>query len=299
MATRSILVAAVFGLVSSLAVALTGDLSARTISKVQPVKFAAMEALYEGRTEAPLTAISILSAGEEKLGEKKIYDHKLQIEMPNLLSMMTTGDKGGYVPGLKDLIYGNAERGILSVEEMMERGKYARQVLTDYRMAKELGDSASVAALGARFSDSEFTGNYFRYFGYSFFEHPWQVIPSVPVTYYSFRVMVGLGFLFIVLFILALFFHRTKALERHRWFLWLSLCAIPLAYLASELGWIVTEMGRQPWIIQNLMPVGVAVSNISTGAVQTTFWLFAVLFTALLIAEVSIMTRQIKNGPKH
>jgi len=299
MATRSILVAAVFGLVSSLAVALTGDMSARTISKVQPVKFAAMEALYEGRTEAPLTAISILSAGEEKLGEKNIYDHKLQIEVPNLLSMMTTGDKGGYVPGLKDLIYGNAERGILSVEEMMERGKYARQVLTDYRMAKELGDSASVAALGARFSDSEFTGNYFRYFGYSFFDHPWQVIPSVPVTYYSFRVMVGLGFLFIVLFILALFFHRTKALERHRWFLWLSLCAIPLAYLASELGWIVTEMGRQPWIIQNLMPVGVAVSNISTGAVQTTFWLFAVLFTALLIAEVSIMTRQIKNGPKH
>ncbi len=141
--------------------------------------------------------------------------------------------------------------------------------------------------------------NYFRYFGYSFFEHPWQVIPSVPVTFYSFRVMVGLGFLFIVLFILAIFFHRTKALERHRWFLWLSLCAIPLAYLASELGWIVTEMGRQPWIIQNLMPVGVAVSNISTGAVQTTFWLFAVLFTALLIAEVSIMTRQIKNGPKH
>jgi cytochrome d ubiquinol oxidase subunit I len=58
-------------------------------------------------------------------------------------------------------------------------------------------------------------------------------------------------------------------------------------------------MGRQPWIIQNLMPVSVAVSNISTGAVQTTFILFAVLFTALLIAEVSIMSRQIKNGPKH
>ncbi len=158
------MVAAVFGLVSSLAVALTGDMSARTISKVQPVKFAAMEALYEGRTEAPLTAISILSAGEEKLGEKNIYDHKLQIEVPNLLSMMTTGDKGGYVPGLKDLINGNAERGILSVEEMIERGKYARQVLTDYRMAKELGDSASVAALGARFSDSEFTDELLQVF---------------------------------------------------------------------------------------------------------------------------------------
>jgi cytochrome d ubiquinol oxidase subunit I len=111
--------------------------------------------------------------------------------------------------------------------------------------------------------------------------------------------MVGLGFFFILLFALALFFHRRKTLERHRWFLWISLISIPLAYLASELGWIVTEMGRQPWIIQNLMPVNVGASNISAGAVQTTFFLFVVLFTVLLIAEISIMVRQIKNGPKH
>ncbi|HZM13947.1 MAG TPA: cytochrome ubiquinol oxidase subunit I, partial [Bacteroidales bacterium] len=140
---------------------------------------------------------------------------------------------------------------------------------------------------------------YFRYFGYSYFDHPWQVIPSVPVIFYSFRIMVGLGFFFILLFILAISFQRQQTLERNRWFLWISLISVPLAYLASELGWIVTEMGRQPWIIQNLMPVNIAVSNISTGAVQTTFSLFAILFTALLIAEVSIMVRQIKNGPKH
>ncbi|MCK7539138.1 MAG: cytochrome ubiquinol oxidase subunit I [Marinilabiliales bacterium] len=111
----------------------------------------------------------------------------------------------------------------------------------------------------------DFTDNYFRYFGYSYFEHPWQVIPSVPVTFYSFRIMVGLGFFFILLFILAIFFHRAETLEQNRWFLWIALFSIPLAYLASELGWIVTEMGRQPWIIQNLMPVSVAVSNISAG----------------------------------
>ncbi len=154
---------------------------------------------------------------------------------------------------------------------MMERGRYARQVLIDYKMAKEIGDEASTAALGARFSEQDFIDNYFRYFGYSYFDHPWQVIPSVPVIFYSFRIMVGLGFFFILLFILAISFHRRGTLENNRWFLWLSLFSIPLAYLASELGWIVTEMGRQPWIIQNLMPVNVAVSNISTGAVQTTF----------------------------
>ena len=181
----------------------------------------------------------------------------------------------------------------------MERGTYARQVLTDYKMAKELGDKESMAELAAKFEDKDFIDNYFKYFGYSYFEHPWQVIPSVPVTFYAFRVMVGLGFFFILLFVLALWFHKRKTLEKNRWFLWLALISIPLAYLASELGWIVTEMGRQPWIIQNLMPVHVAVSNISAGAVQTTFWLFAVLFTALLIAEISIMVRQIRTGPKH
>jgi cytochrome d ubiquinol oxidase subunit I len=72
-----------------------------------------------------------------------------------------------------------------------------------------------------------------------------------------------------------------------------------LPYLASELGWILTEMGRQPWIIQDLMPVNIAVSHLTAGAVQTTFWLFAFLFTGLLIAEASIMIRQIKTGPKH
>ena len=111
--------------------------------------------------------------------------------------------------------------------------------------------------------------------------------------------MVGLGFLFIALFAIALFLYSREQLERRRWFLWLAFFCIPLAYLASELGCVVTEMGRQPWIIQNLMPVHVAVSNISTGSVQVTFFLFAVLFTALLTAEISIMIRQIKNGPKH
>ena len=105
---------------------------------------------------------------------------------------------------------------------MMERGRYARQVLIDYKMAKEMGDEASMAVpLAAKFRDQDFTDNYFKYFGYSYFDHPWQVIPSVPVTFYSFRIMVGLGFLFILLFILAIAFHSRETLEKNRWFLWL------------------------------------------------------------------------------
>jgi cytochrome d ubiquinol oxidase subunit I len=77
------------------------------------------------------------------------------------------------------------------------------------------------------------------------------------------------------------------------------LFSIPLPYIASELGWLLTELGRQPWIIQDLMTVNKAVSQISTGSVITTFILFAVLFTALFISEVSIMVKQIKKGPNH
>jgi cytochrome d ubiquinol oxidase subunit I len=299
LARKSILIAGIFGLVSSLALALTGDSSARTVAHVQPVKFAAMEALYEGKSEAGLTVIGALTESGEKIGEKKVHDVKMKIAVPKLLSIMTTGKGDGYVPGIKDIVNGNPEKGILSVSEMMERGKYARQVLTDYKMAKEMDDDATLETLSEKFRDQDFINNYFRYFGYSYFDYPWQVIPSVPVVFYSFRVMVGLGFFFILLFALALLLLYRKSLERNHWFLWLSVISIPLAYLASELGWIVTEMGRQPWIIQDLMPVNVAVSNISTGAVQTTFWLFAILFTSLLVAEVSIMVRQIKTGPKH
>ncbi len=73
--------------------------------------------------------------------------------------------------------------------------------------------------------------------------------------------------------------------------------SVPLAYLASEAGWVVTEMGRQPWAIQNLMPVSVAISSMSIASVKTTFFVLLALFTALLAAELSIMFKQISIGP--
>jgi cytochrome d ubiquinol oxidase subunit I len=111
--------------------------------------------------------------------------------------------------------------------------------------------------------------------------------------------MVILGFYFIMLFALAIHLLFKGTISKNKWFLWLALLSMPLPYLASELGWILTEMGRQPWIIQDLMTVSKGVSKIATGSVITTFILFAVMFTGLLISEVSIMVRQIKTGPKH
>ena len=77
---------------------------------------------------------------------------------------------------------------------------------------------------------------------------------------------------------------------------YLAIFCVPLAYIASECGWIVAEVGRQPWVVQNLMTTNVAVTRIPSGWVVTTFWMYAILFTLLLIAEIGIMFAQIRKG---
>ena len=91
---------------------------------------------------------------------------------------------------------------------------------------------------------------------------------------------------------------KKNNIENKRWFFIAAIISIPLAYLASQFGWLVTEVGRQPWVIQDLMPSITAVSNINVGSVKVTFVLFAITFTVLLIAEIKIMIKQIKIGPK-
>jgi len=299
LAKRSILIASVFGLFSSLMVAFTGDTSARTLSELQPVKFAAFEALNEGKQDAGLVAFGVLKNSEDNIGSRKLNEFVFRIEIPGFLSVMSGGDRNVFVPGIKDLINGNEERQILSVTEKMDRGRYAKKVLTDYKLAKSQNNKEQAEALMNIFGNRDFIDNYFRYFGYGFLRSPEDAIPNIPVAFYTFHLMVMLGFLFIAVFVVSLFLVLKGTLTKYRWFLWISVAMIPLAYIASESGWILAEMGRQPWIIQDLMPVSAAVSQISPGSVMTTFILFSVLFTALLAAEISIMTRQIKTGLKH
>ena len=172
-------------------------------------------------------------------------------------------------------------------------------MLIEYKAARKNNDTQKAESIAALFTDKKFNEEYFRYFGYASLNKPEDVIPGVKMAFYTFHVMVMLGFLFILIFFLTLVFLFRGTLQKNRWFLWVALFSILLPYVAGELGWVLAEMGRQPWIIQDLMPVTTAVTQVSTGSVITTFILFAVLFTVLLIAEVSIMIRQIKIGPKH
>lgn len=298
LAKRSILIAGIFGLISSIMLIYTGDGSTKQIVHVQPMKFAALEGLYNGQEGAGLVAIGIMSSAPEDTNSRNVKDFAFRIEIPNFLSYMAYGHFDAFVPGINDLVDGNPQRGIMSVAEKMDRGKFARESLAQLKDARDKGDTVSYNLLKARFSDEDFKTNYFRYFGYSFLNNPDSSIPNVPIAFYSFHIMVGLGFFFLLLLSLVLFYLYRNKLDRKKFLLRLSIFSIPLTYLASQSGWVLAELGRQPWVIQDLLPTMAAVSHINTTSVQVTFFLFAILFTALLIAELSIMFKQIKIGPK-
>ena len=297
MARKSILIGAIFGLVSSLALIMTGDGSARQVAEVQPMKFAAMEGLYNGQRGAGLVAVGFMTSSETDPDNENIKDFAMKIEIPNFLSYMAFLDWNAFVPGINDLINGNEKEGVMSAHEKIERGKYAIEKLSAFKEAKKKGDEVSAAELRNMLANEHFQKNYFKYLGYGYIQDTDFLIPNVAVSFYSFHIMVILGFMFIGIFILAIWWLLRGKLEKKRWFLWITLFSIPLAYIASQAGWMVAEFGRQPWVVQDLMPTTTAVSNISSTSVQITFWLFAVIFTSLLIAEIGIMIKQIKIGP--
>ena len=298
LAKRSILIASVFGIVSSIYLVFTGDGSTRLIVRTQPMKFAAIEGLYKGQEGASLIALGLMTRSPADPNEVNIKDFHFTIEIPNLLSYMAYGRWDAYVPGIDDLTLGNAQRNIMSVEEKIRRGTIAVEDLRNLKKAKEIDDKTNFEVYKAKFYDETYRNEYFKYFGYGYISDPESVIPNVPLTFYSFHIMVILGLYFILFFILSIFFLFRNVLEKKRWFLILALFTLPLPYIAGEAGWIVAEVGRQPWAIQDLMTTFTAVSNIDKNSVVITFWLFAIVFTVLAIAEVRIMIKQIKIGPK-
>lgn len=173
--------------------------------------------------------------------------------------------------------------------------------LARFQNAKRTGDSALLKEIAVKFDPATakgkvFLSNYFKYFGYGYLSSPKDIIPNVTLLFYAFRIMVGLGFFFILLFTVVLYLQRRSALASKKWLLYIMLWSVPLAYLASLTGWVVTEAGRQPWTVQDLLPTVAAASQNNSVSVIVTFFVFAVLFTVLLIAEISIMTKQIRLG---
>ncbi|MDR3269189.1 MAG: cytochrome ubiquinol oxidase subunit I [Tannerella sp.] len=293
-ALSSIKVAAVFGLVASLLTLWTGDSSAYLVAQKQPMKLAAMEGLYEGGKGVGLVGIGLLNPTKQSYNDDT-NPFLFKIELPGLLSYLAERDLKGYVPGIKNLIDGYqtpSGETTLSAQEKMARGQVAIKALANYRAAKKNGDEAvaleQLALLNANF----------EYFGYGYIKHPSELIPSVGLTFYAFRVMVILGGFFILLFIIVSWLSYKNRYEDKHWLQKAAFWSIPLAYIASQAGWVVAEVGRQPWAIQDILPVSAAISKLNTSSVQVTFFVFLVLFTVLLIAEIGIMVKTIRKGPQ-
>ena len=321
LAVESIKIAAIVGLIASVGAAMTGHKSAQTVGEVQPMKLAAMEALYNGGTDQGLTAIAWVNpfCQPDYANEQEA---PLKVEMPYGLSIMATNDPHGYVPGINDILNGYTRPDgtkELSVDEKIQRGKVAIAALSTYREGIKNGTPEEVLREYVAMMDSNM-----KYFGYGYLNDKSEAVPFIPINFWAFRIMVGLGCVFILYFallaimafripllsvitrrLLAAFFiiPETEA-DGHditrlpAWHYWLPIALVPLAYIASESGWLVAEFGRQPWTIQDMLPTWAAVSDLDGGSVALTFFLFLILFTTMLAVEISILLKQIKKGPE-
>jgi cytochrome d ubiquinol oxidase subunit I len=237
--------------------------------------------------------------------------------------MMRTNTLDGYVPGINDLLNGyERDDGTVepSAEEKIARGKLAIQALADYRKAKSEGADEEIIN-----SQLSIINSNMPYFGYGYVKDKADLIPPVWINFWAFRAMVGLGCLFILFFgvVLILIFDipmvslivrrllsalgllderaadgTAPADAMPAWLCWAAVLMVPLAYIASESGWLVAEFGRQPWTIQDMLPTWAAVSDLSAGSVALTFFLFLILFTTMLAVEINILLKQIKKGPE-
>ena len=275
-ALSSIRVSAIVGIIGTILTIFTGDGSGVHAAKYQPMKLAAAEGLEDGGPRAPFSIVP-------------------GIEIPGMLSILATHDIDSYVPGINDLLYGYTDdKGVehLSAEAKMYKGKTALKAFRAYRKLKDTHPEAAAKV-------KEVLDENMEYFGYGYIQKAEDLVPNVPLIYWSFRVMVGLGSFLLLLMFVVLFFSIKGKIQNMRWLQWIALLSVPLVYLAGQAGWVVAEAGRQPWAIEGLLPVNAAVSSLSTGAVQTTFFIFVAVFTLFLAIELRILFKAIKKGPEH
>jgi len=299
LALRSSKLAALVGLAGISIVFYTGDGSAKQVAHKQPMKLAAMEGVYDGKKGQELIVFGILNPDKKSYADTT-ETFLFKIKIPRLLSYLATGSTEGYIPGINNIIDGGYKAEdpftgdttiTLSARERMERGKKAVLALSQYKKAVAANDTEA-----AQYAEEKLQQNYDS-FGYAYITDIAQLVPPVPLVFYSFHIMFTLGIYLFILFTAVLFLTYKRNYERYKPILYIVLFSLPLGYICLESGWIVAEVGRQPWVIQDIMPTYSAISDINVKSVTATFWIFAIFFTVLFIAEVGIMLNQIKKGP--
>ena len=288
-AKRSIIIATSFGLLSALSVVVLGDESGYSAGLNQKMKLAAMEGMWETH-EAP-APLAIFAVPDQK-NQKNDYE----IEVPYVLGLIATRSFDKQVPGIKDLVKVSESR--------------IRNGIGQYKILKNLRDGKSSNPE----ADKAFLKENFQDIGYALLLKKYRpdiensgeeeilksandTIPNVAPLFYGFRIMVGLGIFFIALFAMAFYKMNLKRNFNCKLLLQICLISLPLPWIAAELGWFVAEHGRQPWVIEGILPTFLAISSVSKAQVLTSLFGFVILYSFLLIVDIFLMVKFIKMGP--
>ena len=287
LAKRSMAVALSFGLASALSVVVLGDESGYRASQNQKMKIAAIEAMWQ--TEKAPASFTIFG-----IPDQTEHITHFPIEMPWMLGLIATRSISEPVPGVEELV--------AKAETRIKSGMIAYGALDDLRANRE--DPNLMAAFTAHQKDLGYALLLKRYTPDVTHATEDQVklaaadtVPSVPTLFWSFRAMVLMGFYFIALFAVGFYLSSRRLLHKTRWFQLAALCSLPLPWCASELGWIVAEVGRQPWTIDGVLPTFLSVSSVTAEQVWTSLIGFVVFYSALLVVDVFLLVKYIRLGP--
>ncbi len=286
-AKRSLTVAASFGLAGALSVVVLGDESGYTVTEHQKMKLAAIEAMWETEpAPAAFTAFGLPSLAEHRT--------RYAVRIPWLMGLIGTRSIDTVMPGIAELVARARARiasGLVAYDalERLRRDRSDAGARADF--AAHRGDLGYALLLRRDLADPR------RATAADIERAADSTVPNVPLLFWAFRLMVACGFYFIALFALAFWFASRRELERRRWFLRAALYSLPLPWVASELGWIVAEVGRQPWAIEGVLPTALGVSSVSAAQVATSLVGFVLFYSVLAVVDALLMLKYARRGP--
>ena len=286
-AKRSMAVAAAFGLAASLSVVVLGDESGYLADMHQHMKIAAMEGMWH--TEKPPASFNLIGWPDQAKRET-LYT----IKIPYMIGLIATRSIDTPLPGIFELVHkakGRVEEGMKAYGalQILQKDPNNKQAMTMFDLYKQ--------DLGYGLLLKQFTNNPAQATPAEVEKAAWSTVPSHMWTiFWAFRIMVGLGFFFILLFITA-FYLSSKRMLTKPWFLRIALWSLPLPWFAVEMGWFVAEHGRQPWLIQGVLPTYLGASSLSVADLWITLSGFVVFYSVLLVVELFLMVKYVRLGP--
>ena len=289
-AKRSMAVAASFGLACSLSVVVLGDESGYLTGEDQKMKVASIEA--EWSTEPPPASFTVF--GLPDVAARRTY---ADFKIPWLLGLIATRSLDQPVLGIDDLVARARARIVKGVQAYaaLQRLRAGPADAPDADVLHSF--QANEADLGYGLLLLRYTNDPATASAQLIDTAAWSTVPNVPVLFWSFRLMVGLGLFFIALFATAFYLATRHRFDSHRGFLRLAFFSLPLPWIAVELGWIVAEYGRQPWVVDGVLPTFLGVSRTGIGNVWLSLLGFVLFYTALAVVHVFLLARTIRRGP--